>query len=712
MSRHRQPPRSPHPGKPSPGSPPPTGSRRTRPLSNIRKALLGGAVTLTAFLLLELLLWACRVQPAWRTEDPYAGFSRHIPHFIREPGPDGAARISVAPAKSAVLNPQTFAARKPTGTYRIICLGGSTTYGRPFYDATSFPGWLRAFLPAADPSRSWEVINAGAISYASYRVLGVMEELARHEPDLFILYTGQNEFLERRTYDGLAAATSPLADAASLVNRTRLATVMRQALDAAGVARKSSGHRAPVLGENTRAIPIDAVGPAAYHRDDALAADVLEHYRASLRRMVALARSVGAEILFVVPASNLADFAPFKSEHRPGLSATELTEWYALERAGRAAAAAGRFDDAVRAFESAIRLDDRHAGLWFHLGNALRALGRHGDARTAFRRAIDEDICPLRMPSPFTLAVREIIAETGACGVDFEDWVARESPDGLADRRFFHDHVHPTLEGNRGLALALLDCLAQRGIVRPSPDWNDATLARVTASVEASIDRPLHALQLRMLAAMLGWLGQPDQARHQAELALALAGPSPDVLLDQAQRFQSVRAHTLATEFLERAAAAHPEAAPVRFQLALALLASGRDADALNDLQDVVRLDPNHAEAHTRLGAILAAQERYGDAERHFAEVVRLAPHSDVALNNLGLAMARQGRFEDAIVAYRQALAANPRSVAAHVHYGLALEGLGQTRDAIEHFRTALRLDPSHSEAATRLKTLLAVPAP
>ena len=61
--------------------------------------------------------------------------------------------------------------KKESGVTRIICLGGSTTYGRPYNDKTSFCGWLREFLPAVDPSRQWEVINAGGISYARKDVL-------------------------------------------------------------------------------------------------------------------------------------------------------------------------------------------------------------------------------------------------------------------------------------------------------------------------------------------------------------------------------------------------------------------------------------------------------------------------------------------------------------------------------------------------------------
>ena len=84
-------------------------------------------------------------------------------------------------------------------------MGGSTTYGRPYFDNVSFCGWLRAYLQAADPTRNWEVINAGGVSYASYRVAILMEELVEYDPDLFIVYSGHNEFLERRTYPQIIA---------------------------------------------------------------------------------------------------------------------------------------------------------------------------------------------------------------------------------------------------------------------------------------------------------------------------------------------------------------------------------------------------------------------------------------------------------------------------------------------------------------------------
>ena len=79
-------------------------------------------------------------------------------------------------------------------------MGGSTTFGRPYDDATSFCGWLRELLPELEPAHEWEVVNAGGVSYASYRVSLLMEELVKYDPDIFVIYSGQNEFLEDRTY--------------------------------------------------------------------------------------------------------------------------------------------------------------------------------------------------------------------------------------------------------------------------------------------------------------------------------------------------------------------------------------------------------------------------------------------------------------------------------------------------------------------------------
>ena len=47
--------------------------------------------------------------------------------------------------------------------------------------------------------RPWQVVNCGGVSYASYRLTPILEEVLTYQPDLMIVCTGHNEFLEARS---------------------------------------------------------------------------------------------------------------------------------------------------------------------------------------------------------------------------------------------------------------------------------------------------------------------------------------------------------------------------------------------------------------------------------------------------------------------------------------------------------------------------------
>ncbi len=133
-------------------------------------------------------------------DDPYVHFSAVRPLFVLS---EDGRRYETAANRLTYFCPQSFAAKKGAGTVRVFCLGGSTVQGRPYSVATSFTNWLKLDLEAGDVKRQYEVVNCGGISYASYRLAPIMRELMSYEPDLFILCTGHNEFLEDRTYEAI-----------------------------------------------------------------------------------------------------------------------------------------------------------------------------------------------------------------------------------------------------------------------------------------------------------------------------------------------------------------------------------------------------------------------------------------------------------------------------------------------------------------------------
>ena len=283
-----------------------------------KKLLFALVVCLGFFLLVELVLALAGVRPVLYERDPYVGFSSQIPLFVHDAESSDPNALVTARNKQRIFNVQKFSAKKAPGTMRVFCLGGSTTYGHPYDDKTSYCGWLRSMLPRADPSRRWEFINCGGISYASYREALLMEELIQYQPDLFIVLSGHNEFLEHRTYGDILAMPRAVRGVGALLSRTRLHTALQ------AVAAKLRGASTETASRTSLPAEVDtlldrSVGPQVYFRDDDLQRKVLAHYRFNLERMTDIARSAGAQVIFVTPASNLRSCAPFKSESRKGL---------------------------------------------------------------------------------------------------------------------------------------------------------------------------------------------------------------------------------------------------------------------------------------------------------------------------------------------------------------------------------------------------------
>lgn len=604
------------------------------------------------FVLLELALALAGVKPLLFERDPYVGFTSTAPLFVKDSADAGF--FVTAPNKRRHFNLQRFPAKKPTGAFRIFCIGGSTTYGHPYADPTSFCGWLREMLPRADPSRRWEMINCGGISYATYREALLMEELVHYEPDLFIVLTGHNEFLEARTYSDIIKMPTALRGAGALLHRTRTGTALQWVLD------KFSRAPAPAPARNALPAEVETIlervaGPQSYHRDEAGQKSILDHYRFNLARMVDIAGSAGAKVIFVNPASSLRNCAPFKSEHRPGMKEAELRAWDGHFARAAQAAQAGRWADCLAALDQAARLDDRHAGLHYLRGEAFWGLQRFPEARAAYIRARDEDICPLRALSPMLDTMREIADSRGADFVDFNKLLEARSGHLVPGDDWFLDHVHPTIEGNRLLALELLDTLARRGIARPIPAWDEAAALEIKRAVEARITPKEHGEALCTLAKVIAWSGKHVEALNIALRAVALAPDDADVRFEAGKNAAHVGRNDAAVPHLQRALELKPGFVEARAVLAKVYAAQGRVEDAIRELRQAIVQRPQYAELHCNLGGLLQQHGRLDEAAASLREAVRLAPSYAEAHNNLGWTLKHRGEFTEALAHFREA---------------------------------------------------------
>jgi len=88
---------------------------------------------------------------------------------------------------------------KPAGLYRIVCLGGSTTYSFRVDDDQTYPVQLQSALASARPDVDVEVINAGVESYTTAESLNnLVFRVLDLDPDAIVVYHGANDVRARR----------------------------------------------------------------------------------------------------------------------------------------------------------------------------------------------------------------------------------------------------------------------------------------------------------------------------------------------------------------------------------------------------------------------------------------------------------------------------------------------------------------------------------
>ena len=89
----------------------------------------------------------------------------------------------------------SYEKKKPKGVARIICCGGSSTWGWPLEDtAKIYPAQLEKLLQGYYPDKKIEVINAGVGGYSSFQIVQYLKNtLLDYEPDIITFCTGAND---------------------------------------------------------------------------------------------------------------------------------------------------------------------------------------------------------------------------------------------------------------------------------------------------------------------------------------------------------------------------------------------------------------------------------------------------------------------------------------------------------------------------------------
>ena len=706
-------------------------------IATLKNILFGLIVCFSFFFLIEVALRVAGIPQMDAASDPYVGFSALHPLFTIN---NGMAETSES--KLSMFNKCSFPVKKPPDTFRVFCFGGSTTQGQPYNHQVAFSRWLEDLLQASDSHRKSEVINAGGISYASYRIVPLIRETLCFEPDLMVVYTGHNEFLERRTYHNLFTQGRLIVTLRSWVETLNLYKLMERVAqpllrpEGRTQDQTTRGKKFVLANEANEILWDREHGMNLFYRDDQFSKAVVEHFEHSIRTMASLCKDAGVPIVFVEPACNLRDMSPFKSEHSPNMqwSQKKMVENRIAEAAK--SIRSHSYSQALSILEKDISTDPLYADLHYWKGKALLGLGRIQEAREAFTRAKDLDVCPIRAIQPLLDALRKLSAERGIPLVEFGEAVQTKTKDGcgIPGNDCFVDQVHPTTEMHFFIAELILNKLIESSIIKVSksmsPQERNAIFERGMAALGSEYFEDLGDINLS-LAHNFNWFGkkrealafleksarnrQPSLQDHMLLVDLCMDTGNFDcarselkklmeafrndaqvfaysgaILLDMGMKQNDEATKQEALKHFKRAVKTGKGDPWLKLSLANAYIKMTMFDEAKLLLEELVKGNTIPA-AFGDLARLHVEQKRPAEALHVIEEGIRHSREGEELTAVFGMVLAENGKFPQAIAALKRAIAAHPADYTLYYDLASVYARAGDAREACHYLEQAFQ---------------------
>jgi len=186
------------------------------------------------------------------------------------------------------------------------------------------------------------------------------------------------------------------------------------------------------------------------------------------------------------------------------------------------------------------------------------------------------------------------------------------------------------------------------------------------------------------------------------------------VMPKRADGFEALRAQVTRKNLLsdiageEKRIADDPGDARMRNTLGVAYMRLGRVADAVQQIEAALRIEPELAMAHYNLGVIAIQNRRVDEGIARFERALASQPNYAEAHNNLGLALESKGRAAEAEAQYRSAIGLRPNLLSARNNLGRVLLARGAAAEAVDQFRAALRIEAENPNLQHSLGRALA----
>jgi len=616
--------------------------------------------------------------------------------------------------------PGHFPAIKGDNTYRIFVFGESAVQGDVLGNF-SFPSMLDEMLKAQYPGIHFEIINTGMVAISSWTVLQFVKEMVTYQPDLFILYCGNNE---------IVGPYGPGTIFASLGSRTFVKFQMwARSLKITQLLKSVREHiqqrlfkKTPVLWKGMemfleKQIPVD---------DDSLPV-AIGNFRQNIKEMVEIGKDHGVKVMVCTVGSNVKDSPPFSSMHRANLSNRELRSWESLYQEGVSLEGQGLFSKAIETYHKAEKIDAAYAELNFRMADGYYHLGNYTKAKEYYIKARDNDTLRFRPSSAMYQVIKQDYErqpiENFTQLVDIERSFAEASPEGIPGENLFYDHVHLTIDGHYLAASIIFDAIIHNGWI------SNVSTAETSKGSTCSKTECLKRLgytktdEYKLLNKIIKVLSRPpftNQLNHETYLrnlklqyenyaqgrnkefmdktvaaykeALLLNPHNEGLRLRLASTYKQMGQYEQARDHYLKLLKMNPDKPQILHLLAKVYSTLGKSEKAIEYYQEAIKNRPYNPAWYNDRGLVYLKKGDYDKAISDFNQAVSIEPNYAVACNNRGTVYFKKGDYDKAIAGYNQALSISSNYAAAYNNRGLAYSKKGEYDKAWEDFNKAQRL--------------------
>ncbi len=645
--------------------------------------------------------------------------------------------------------------RKGDSTIRIFVLGSSAAYGDP-EPAYGFCRQLELLLNEHANGKTFEVVNAAVTAMNSHVARRIAQDCVAQRPDLFIVFMGNNEVVGPYgppTLPGSLYASRRFINACITAKRqTRVGQLLKNVSQAV-VSRGTPGKKWQGM-ESFLVSRITIDAPKLK--------DCYRHFRDNLNDIVRTAQRCKAGVLLCTVPTNIRSCAPFGSQHRPDLTADNLSAWDQAFQEGQALERTGNFAGALSAYEKTRQMDGSYADLAFCTGRCLQALGKADEAKLMFIEARDRDVLRFRADSGIQRVIRET-AQTQLVAplLDLETYLEDKSEGHVLGSDLFVDHVHLNFRGNFLAAFAAMqkirEIMPQAGLVEPRRSERDLLdlcrqrllyddheryrLAMVMyrrKTLPPFVGQIDHDVEMEKLRDELIQLRRIEQAEKESEALyveasqrrsldtylilrhgqfLVSAGRMRDVMnlyrsaLDARpfdMRIRTALAQVLAQGMLkdEAVEVLTSKQSPDRYSYRDALLLLGAHCASVGNIpqataiyDELGRIDGRNLDVLVNRAAAASERNDLEAMKQYLDKALARDPNSALALTNMGNYYAKQKQAREAQQWFVKAVQADPQDPFAHIGLGIQSVRLEQMDKAVEHLTQAVMLKPDFVEA-------------